>query len=308
MFLALGVGAYSAGVFHVMTHAFFKALLFLAAGSVIHSLGGEQDIRKMGGMNRLRITSITFLIGCIAISGVPPFSGFFSKDAILLAAFEHNKVLYGVALFGAALTAYYMFRLFVITFTGNFRGTEEQKSHIHESPATITIVLIILAILSVVGGIVGIPDVFMKGGDKFTEFLAPVIPLKTEAAVSSSTELLLMGLSTVVVVIAIVIAWARFRKSSFTASKGFGKLLENKWYVDELYDAIIVRPLYKLGEILNEALEKSGIDALVNGVGRAVQYGGRQLRWLQSGQVGSYVLLMVVSMVLFFVLQFFLRK
>ena len=308
MFLALGVGAYSAGVFHVMTHAFFKALLFLAAGSVIHALGGEQDIRKMGGLNQLKITSITFFIGCIAIAGVPPFSGFFSKDAILLAAFEHNKILYGVALFGAALTAYYMFRLFVITFTGDFRGTEEQRSHIHESPAAITIVLVILAILSVIGGFVGIPDVFMKGGDKFTEFLAPVIPLKAEATVSSSTEWSLMGLSTAVVVIAIVIAWIRFRKTSFTASKGLGKVLENKWYVDEFYNAIIVRPLNKLGEILNEALEKSGIDALVNGVGRAVQYGGRQLRWLQSGQVGSYVLLMVVSMVLFFVLQFFLRK
>lgn len=308
MFLALGVGAYSAGVFHVMTHAFFKALLFLAAGSVIHALGGEQDIRKMGGLNQLKITSITFLIGCIAISGVPPLSGFFSKDAILLAAFEHNKILYGVALFGAALTAYYMFRLFVITFTGNFRGTEEQKSHLHESPAPITIVLVILAILSVIGGIVGIPDVFMKGGDKLTEFLAPVIPLKTPTTVSSLTELSLIGLSTAVVVIAIVIAWIRFRKSNFTASKGFGKVLENKWYVDEFYNAIIVRPLYKLGEILNEGLEKSGIDALVNGVGRAVQYGGRQLRWLQSGQVGSYILLMVVSMVLFFVLQFFLRK
>jgi len=308
MFLALGVGAYSAGVFHVMTHAFFKALLFLAAGSVIHALGGEQDIRKMGGMNQLKITSVTFFIGCVAISGVPPFSGFFSKDAILLAAYEHNKILYGVALFGAALTAYYMFRLFVITFTGDFRGTEEQKNHIHESPPAITIVLVILAILSVIGGIVGIPDVFMKGGDKFTQFLAPVIPVKAEAAVSSSTELSLMALSTAVVLAAIVFAWFRFRRCSFPASRGIGKLLENKWYVDEIYNAIIVRPLYKLGEILDEALEKSGIDALVNGVGRAVQYGGRQLRWLQSGQVGSYVLLMVVSMVLFFVLQFFLRK
>ena len=308
MFLALGVGAYSAGVFHVMTHAFFKALLFLAAGSVIHALGGEQDIRKMGGLNQLKITSITFFIGCIAISGVPPFSGFFSKDAILLAAFEQNKILYGVALFGAALTAYYMFRLFVITFTGDFRGTEEQRSHIHESPAAITIVLVILAILSVIGGIVGIPDVFMKGGDKFTEFLAPIIPVKTKPAVSASTELSLMAISTIVVLAAIIFAWFRFRRSSFSASKGIGKVLENKWYVDELYNAIIVRPLNNLGEILNEALEKSGIDALVNGVGRAVQYGGRQLRWLQSGQVGSYVLLMVVSMVLFFVLQFFLRK
>jgi NADH-quinone oxidoreductase subunit L len=308
MFLALGVGAYSTGVFHVMTHAFFKALLFLAAGSVIHAMGGEQDIRKMGGLNKLKITSITFLIGCIAIAGVPPFSGFFSKDAILLAAFEHNKILYGVALFGAMLTAYYMFRLFVITFTGNFRGTEEQKNHLHEGPAPMTIVLIILAILSVIGGIVGIPDVLLKGGDKLTEFLAPVIPIKAGEIVSSTTELSLMALSTVLVLIAIAVAWFRFRNCSFPASKGIGKILENKWYVDELYDAIIVKPMNKLGEILNEALEKSGIDALVNGIGKAVQYGGRQLRWLQSGQVGSYVLLMVVSMVLFFVLQFFLRK
>jgi len=308
MFLALGVGAYSAGVFHVMTHAFFKALLFLAAGSVIHAMGGEQDIRKMGGLNKLKITSITFLIGCIAISGVPPFSGFFSKDAILLAAFEHNKVLYGVALFGAMLTAYYMFRLFIISFTGNFRGTDEQKTHLHESPATMTSVLIILAVLSVIGGIAGIPNVFVEGGDKLAEFLAPVIPVKAGEAVSSSTELLLMALSTVLVLIAIVFAWLRFRRYSFPPPKAIGKLFENKWYVDELYDTIIVKPLNKFGEILNEALEKSGIDALVNGIGKAVQYGGRQLRWLQSGQVGSYVLLMVVSMVLFFVLQFFLRK
>lgn len=308
MFLALGVGAYSAGVFHVMTHAFFKALLFLAAGSVIHAMGGEQDIRKMGGLNRLKITSISFFIGCIAISGVPPFSGFFSKDAILLATFEHNKILYAVALFGALLTAYYMFRLFVVAFTGNFRGTEEQEHHLHESPAPMTIVLVALAILSIIGGIVGIPDVFMKGGDKLTEFLSPVIPLRAGEPVPASTELSLMGLSTVLVLMAIALAWFRFRKYNFPAPKGLGKILENKWYVDEIYDTVIVRPLNKLGEILNEALEKSGIDALVNGVGKAVQYGGRQLRWLQSGQVGSYVLLMVVSMLLFFVLQFFLRK
>ena len=308
MFLALGVGAYSTGVFHVMTHAFFKALLFLAAGSVIHAVGGEQDIRKMGGLNKLKITSITFLIGCIAIAGVPPFSGFFSKDAILLAAFEHNKVLYAIALVGAMLTAYYMFRLFVVTFTGKFRGTEEQERHLHESPPAMTIVLVILAILSVIGGFIGIPGVIMKGADKLTEFLSPVIPVRVEEAVSSSTEFSLMALSTGLVVVAIIAAWLRFRKYEFKPSKGLGKVLENKWYVDEFYDAIIVKPLNKLGEILNEGLEKSGIDALVNGIGRAVQYGGRQLRWLQSGQVGSYVLLMVVSIVLFFVLQFFLRK
>ncbi|HEY2720922.1 MAG TPA: NADH-quinone oxidoreductase subunit L, partial [Chitinophagaceae bacterium] len=158
------------------------------------------------------------------------------------------------------------------------------------------------------GGFIGIPDVLIKGGDKFTEFLSPVIPIKTGEVVSSSTEFSLMAISTVLVLISIIVAWWRFKKYNFRSSKGLGKILENKWYVDEIYDSIIVKPLNKLGEVLNEALEKSGIDALVNGIGRAVQYGGRQLRWLQSGQVGSYVLLMVVSMVLFFVLQFFLRK
>jgi len=305
MFLALGVGAYSTGVFHVMTHAFFKALLFLAAGSVIHAMGGEQDIRNMGGLNRLKITSITFLIGCIAIAGIPPFSGFFSKDAILLAAFEHNKTLYVVALFGAMLTAYYMFRLFFLTFTGKFRGTEEQQHHLHESPPAMTIVLVILAILSIIGGFVGIPAVIMKGGDKLTEFLAPVIPVRMEEPVSSSTEFSLMALSTGFVVVAIIAAWFRFRKYEFKPSKGLARVLENKWYVDEFYDALIIRPLNKLGEVLNEGLEKSGIDALVNGIGKAVQYGGRQLRWLQSGQVGSYVLLMVVSIVLFLCFSFF---
>jgi NADH-quinone oxidoreductase subunit L len=309
MFLGLGVGAYSAGVFHVMTHAFFKALLFLGAGSVIHAMGGEQDIRKMGGLNKkLKITFITFLIGCIAISGVPPFSGFFSKDAILLATFEHNKIMYAVALFGAMLTAYYMFRLFILTFTGGFRGTDEQKNHLHESPPTMTIVLVILAILSVIGGLIGIPDVLVSGGDKFTEFLLPVIPLKPADGISHDVEIQLMGLSTIVVLIAIVIAWLQFRRPKFGEEKGIGKLFAEKWYVDELYDKIIVRPILWLGDIFDRELERSGIDALVNGVGKAVQYGSRQLRWLQSGQVGSYVLLMVISMVLFLVFQFFLRK
>jgi NADH-quinone oxidoreductase subunit L len=309
MFLALGVGAYSAGVFHVMTHAFFKALLFLAAGSVIHALGGEQDIRKMGGLSsKIKITYITFLIGCIAIAGIPPFSGFFSKDAILLSVYEHNKILYGIALFGAMLTAYYMFRLLFIAFTGSFRGSDEQKNHIHESPAAMTIPLIILAILSIIGGLVGIPEVFMNGGDKLTEFLSPVIPIQTGEVVSHSTEISLMALSTILVIGAILFAWFRFRNCTFPESKGIGKVLENKWYVDELYEKIIVGPLDKLATFFNSVFEGKVIDYIVNGVGRAVNYGSRQMRLLQSGQVGSYVLLMVLSMLLIFMLQFFLRK
>jgi NADH-quinone oxidoreductase subunit L len=309
MFLALGVGAYTAGVFHVMTHAFFKALLFLGAGSVIHAMGGEQDIRKMGGLKgKLKITYLTFLIGCIAISGIPPFSGFFSKDAILLSAFEHNKILYAIALFGALLTAFYMFRLLFLTFNGSFRGTEEQQHHLHESPAGMTIPLIILAILAFAGGFVGIPEIFMKGGDKLTAFLAPVIPVQQGEAVSSSTEMMLMVISTVLVLLVIIYAWFRFKKYQAVEEKGLGKFLENKWYVDELYEKIIVNPLNKLGAFLNKIIERSVIDALVNGVGKLVNYGSRQVRLLQSGQVGSYILLMVLSMLLIFVIQFFLRK
>ncbi len=211
MFLALGSGAYVAAVFHVMTHAFFKALLFLGSGSVIHAMSGQQDIRFMGGLkNKLPITYWTFLTGCLAIAGIVPFSGFFSKDSILLAAFEHNKFLYVIGLLTAGLTAFYMFRLLFITFFGSFRGTEEQRHHVHESPAAMTIPLIVLAILSFAGGFVNIPEVFTHGGERLTEFLAPVVP-NAEATVSHSTEWLLMGLTTVIAVVAILLAWSRYK-------------------------------------------------------------------------------------------------
>ncbi|MBO9681996.1 MAG: NADH-quinone oxidoreductase subunit L [Flavisolibacter sp.] len=308
MFLALGSGAYVAAVFHVMTHAFFKALLFLGSGSVIHAMSGQQDIRFMGGLkNKLPITYWTFLIGCLAIAGIIPFSGFFSKDSILLAAFEHNKFLYVVGLLTAGLTAFYMFRLLFITFFGAFRGTEEQRHHVHESPAAMTIPLVVLAVLSAIGGFINIPEVFTHGGEKLTEFLAPVVP-NAKATVSHSTEWLLMGLTTVIAVIAILIAWSRYKTYKEEQPSAFGNLLQNKWYVDELYDSVIVKPLNALGRFSNSVFEKSGIDGLVNGVGRLVNYASRQLRLLQSGQVGSYILLMVISMVIFFVLEFFLRK
>lgn len=309
MFLALGTGAYVAAVFHVMTHAFFKALLFLGSGSVIHAMGGEQDIRKMGGLSKkLGITFWTFVIGCVAIAGIPPFSGFFSKDSILLSAFVHNKVLYGVALFAAMLTAFYMFRLLFITFTGTFRGTDEQKSHLHESPALMTAPLIILAILSIIGGFVGVPEALIHGGDRIGAFLSPVIAISEVHHVSHSTEYALMALSTGLVIAMIIFAWTQYRNYQPKETTGFGKVLENKWYVDELYEKIFVKPLQQLAGFLKNVIEKSVIDGLVNGVGKAVNYGSRQLRLLQSGQVGGYVLMMVISMLLIFVLQFFLRK
>lgn len=314
MFLALGTGSYVAAVFHVMTHAFFKALLFLGSGSVIHAMGGEQDIRKMGGLSKyMKITNITFLIGCLAIAGIPGLSGFFSKDEILAGAFGKSPLLYGIGLFTALLTAFYMFRLYATTFRGSFRGTHDQEHHLHESPAAITIPLIVLAILSVVGGYVGVPEFIMHGAHSLNDFLNPIFaasePHLKAHEISHSTEWKLTGVSTALIVIVVIFAWTRFSKKPDTEeATGFGKVLANKWYVDEFYDAAIVRPLHKLGGFLDEMLERPVIDGLVNGVGRLVNYGSRQLRLLQSGQVGSYVLLMVLSMLVIFVVQFFLRK
>jgi NADH-quinone oxidoreductase subunit L len=314
MFLALGTGNYVAAVFHVMTHAFFKALLFLGSGSVIHAMGGEQDIRKMGGLSRyMKVTHITFLLGCLAIAGIPGFSGFFSKDEILAGSFARSPIFYAIALGTALLTAFYMFRLYATTFRGSFRGTHEQEHHLHESPAAITIPLIILAILSVIGGFIGIPEYMAHGAHRLGEFLSPVFAegnkYLTPHEVSHQTEWMLTAISSVLIIIVVVFAWRRFTaKPELEDATGAGKVLENKWYVDELYDKAVVRPLHWLGGAFNTVIEKGVIDGLVNGVGRLVNYSSRQLRLLQSGQVASYVLLMVLSMLVIFALQFFLRK
>jgi NADH-quinone oxidoreductase subunit L len=310
MFLAIGTGAYGAAVFHVMTHAFFKALLFLGSGSVIHAMSGEQDIRRMGGLKKvLPITYFTFLIGCIAIAGIPPFSGFFSKDAILLSAFLKSPILYGVALFTALLTAFYMFRMFFLTFGGTFRGTDEQKHHLHESPLAMTLPLMVLAVLSVIGGWVGIPELFLHGGERLIEFLSPVIPVVEGHAISHSTEYLLMGLSTGLVLSVIFFAWTRYRQyRSEESSAPFARLLENKWYVDELYQTAIVQPLHRFGGWLRSFFEPKIVDGLIQGVGRSIRYISQQIRLLQSGQTGNYALWMVISIVVILSIQFFVRK
>jgi len=301
MFLALGVGAYTSAVFHVMTHAFFKALLFLGSGSVIHAMGGEQDIRFMGGLKKkMPITNITFLIGCIAIAGIPGFSGFFSKDEILAAAFAKNPVYYYVGLAGALMTAFYMFRLYFFTFTGAFRGTHDQEHHLHESPAAMTIPLIILAILSVVGGYIGLPEVFSEH-NLLNEYLAPVVQNFNVHHLEPNTEWMLMGLSTTLIVIMIV--WAMMhtkKKTTFAENTGIAKVLEEKWYIDELYDTIIVKPLQGLSAFMNKYIERGGIDATVNGVGKLVNWGSSRMRLLQSGQVGTYIFAMVVGIVVLF--------
>jgi NADH-quinone oxidoreductase subunit L len=305
MFLGLGVGAYSGAVFHVITHAFFKALLFLAAGSVIHAMHHEQDIRKMGGLkSKLPITHLTFLIGCIAIAGVPPFSGFFSKDEILAAAYAKNPIYWFLGLIGAAMTAFYMFRLYATTFLGQFRGTEAQASHLHESPASMTIPLIILAVLSAVGGAMGVPEI-LGGHHWLGQHLSSIIGAEHALHLSHTTEWILMGSSVTIALLALLIAISKYSKQADGEPQtALGKFLYNKWLVDELYEKAIVQPLNRFAGFLKEVVEKNVIDGFVNGTGKIVQYGARQTRLIQSGQVGYYILFMVLSIVLLFLIWF----
>ena len=314
MFLGLGVGAYTGAVFHVMTHAFFKALLFLGAGSVIHAMHHEQDIRRMGGLSKkLPITHATFLIGCIAIAGIPPFSGFFSKDEILAFAYAKDPLYYYLGVAGAMMTAFYMFRLYATTFRGTFRGTEEQKHHLHESPAAMTIPLVVLAILAAVGGLIGIPESITPDAHKLEHFLEPIFAksneIKMAALPDHHTEKNLMYISVGLALIAITFAWFRYsKKPELNEPAGFGKVLADKWYIDELYNFAIVKPLQGLAKFMNSFFEKKVVDGIVNGVGRLVNYTSRQVRLLQSGLVGNYVLLMVLSMLALFVVKFFIKK
>jgi NADH-quinone oxidoreductase subunit L len=305
MFLGLGVGAYSGAVFHVITHAFFKALLFLAAGSVIHAMHHEQDIRKMGGLkSKLPITHLTFLIGCIAIAGVPPFSGFFSKDEILAAAYAKNPIYWFLGVIGAAMTAFYMFRLYATTFLGQFRGTEAQASHLHESPVSMTIPLIILAVLSAVGGAMGVPEI-LGGHHWLGQHLSSIIGAQEALHLSHTTEWILMGSSVTIALLALLIAVGKYSKQADGEPQtALGKFLYNKWMVDELYEKTIVQPLNRFAGFLKEVVEKNVIDGLVNGTGKLVQYGARQTRLMQSGLVGYYILFMVLSIVLLFLIWF----
>jgi NADH-quinone oxidoreductase subunit L len=316
MFLALGVMGYSTSLFHVLTHAFFKALMFLGAGSVIHAMSNEQDMRRMGGLRKaLPITFITFLVGCLAIAGIPPFSGFFSKDEILLHAYEHSKVLYAVGLFTAFLTAFYMFRLLFLTFFGEFRGTEEQKHHLHESPASMTLPLIILAILAAVGGFMNAPLVLGRG--YLADYLAPLFtysqrlnPTAFNAEVDHATEYMLIGLSVGAGVLGIILAYVQYvsrgvRPAEDDAQRSAPEnVVYHKYYIDELYNALFVRPTMWLSKAFYRYVEQGIIDPVVNGFGRATMGGGRLLRYVQTGSVETYLILMVVGIVVVLALNF----
>lgn len=302
MFVALGVGAYTTGVFHVMSHSFFKALLFLGAGSVIHAMGGEQDITKMGGLRKkIPITYWTFLIAVLAISGFPFTSGFISKDEILMAAYAHSQPLFWLTTFAAVLTALYMFRVFMLVFLGGFRGDETTEHHLHESPPAMTIPLLILAVLAAIGGFVQLPEIF-GGHDYFNEFLAPVVPAFKHVGESLAVqEYYLLGGTIAGLLIIFLLCKKWYSVKNFEGKySGMKNVLAHKWYIDELYEAIIVNPFNNFAGFLKSIVEKSGIDGIVNGVGRFIQYSSRQVRLIQSGMVGNYILIMVLSITVLF--------
>jgi NADH-quinone oxidoreductase subunit L len=316
MFLALGVGAYSTGVFHMATHAFFKALLFLGAGSVIHALHGEQDIRKMGGLKSvIPVTFYTFLIGVVAISGIPPFAGFFSKDEILTKAFEHNPLLWGGAVLVSLLTAFYMFRLLFLTFFSSPRATADVLAKAHESPSVMTIPLIILAVLSVTAGFIGMPAVF-HAPHVLGEFLAPVfgpsLAIQQQHVIDHSTEYILMGIILSATVVVITAAYGRYVGKnhvpvSDTAEKNaVHTLVLRKYFVDEIYNNVIVKGLYGLSSFFERIVENLGIDKLVNGVGVVVTSGSKTIRLFQSGSIGFYIFLMVLGTISILILSILL--
>lgn len=298
MFLALGLGAYEIAVFHVITHAFFKACLFLGSGSVIHGLHGEQDMRKMGGLKKaMPITFWTMLIASLAISGIFPLAGFWSKDEILMTAFHENKVLWVIGSIASIMTAFYMFRLIYLTFFNSFRGTEEQKHHLHESPSLITLPLIILAILSFFGGIISLP-----GHSWLNHYLAPLFSKGAhEAHTLGSTEYMLMAVATIGAIVGIAIAYKKYLKDNAIPSEdseitGLSKVLYNKYYVDEAYDVIFVKPVNVLSSFFRDSVETT-LSALVFGLGKVMNEIALQGKKVHNGSVGLYLFAFIIGVV-----------
>jgi NADH-quinone oxidoreductase subunit L len=294
MFLGVGSGAYASGIFHVMTHAFFKGLLFLCAGSVIHGLGGEQDMNKMGGLRKkLPITFATMFIGTLAIAAIFPFSGYFSKDLILDSAYESGHFwLWLIGVITAGLTSFYMFRLIFMTFFGMSRVDSDKEHHIHESPAVMAIPLIVLAILATVGGWVNLPDGYLWG-DAFVRFLAPVVGNFKPAIEASSFDLSMIASGASI--IGVVLAWVLYIKlpgipflMAWRLKPAYDLLL-NKYYIDELYNFIVTRPLFWVSNnVLNRAIDSFVIDGAAEGAGLAVQTGGQVARRAETGNVQHY--------------------
>jgi len=305
MFVAAGVGAYGAAIFHLMTHAFFKALLFLGSGAVIHALHGEQDINKMGGLaKKLPITHITFLFACIAISGVPLFSGFFSKDEILWSAFASSvgpgylhTLSWVVAVITAGITGFYMFRLYFLTFWGKYRGEAKVLEHLHKPGLTMVVPLSVLAILSLIGGYVGVPAV-LGGGAHFEHWLAPVVGhlgIRFEEHAAHTWEWITMTISVVVAFSGIGLAYVMYMKRTELPGQireriaGLHRWVENKYYVDEAYDKAIVRPLWNVSVVIYKVIDRVLIDTLlISGYAMIARFGGMVVRQFQNGNLQRY--------------------
>jgi NADH-quinone oxidoreductase subunit L len=320
MFIALGLGAYTTAMFHVMTHAFFKALLFLGAGSVIHAMSNEQDMRFMGGLKKyIPLTHATFLIGTLAISGFPLLSGMISKDEILVAAYAKNPVYWVILFILAAVTATYMFRLYYLTFHGEFRGTEEQKHHLHESPANMTLPLIVLAILSVVGGLINLPHFIGHGHyAKLMEWLKPVLTEEsfnqmetTLSAVPFGTEMILLGAT----VLMFFCVWFLVKNTYVNKKKqalpeeqytGWEKLSARKLYIDELYNALIVKTVEGLGRG-GKMFDNGILDRFVDFVGDCAEDSGKAMKRVQNGNVENYILIMSLAVGIILIVNFLLQ-
>lgn len=313
MFIALGAEAYTAAMFHLMTHAFFKALLFLGAGSVIHAMSGEQDMRFMGGLkSKIPVTYWTFLIGTLAIAGIPPLSGMVSKDEILTALWAKSPIIWGLTLFSAALTGVYMFRLLFLTFFGKFRGTEEQKHHLHESPISMTLPLVVLAILSVVGGFLNLPHFLGEGNSqKLAHWLHTIyVPGIAHPEVEFGTEMILLAFTIIMVIVIFFVLrniYITKKKMALPEEeyKGLERLSAKKLFVDELYNATVVKPVEGLGhgtrmfdKLLNKFFDYIGFGAVDS---------GRTFKKFQNGNVENYVLIMSLAIGLILIVNFILQ-
>ena len=314
MFVALGVGAYTTAMFHLMTHAFFKALLFLGSGSVIHAMSGEQDMRFMGGLKKkIPITHITFLIGTLAISGFPFLSGMISKDEILTNVYGKNPILWVVLFIVATMTAIYMFRAYYLTFHGEFRGTEEQKHHLHESPANMTIPLIVLAVLSVLGGFINLPHFIGHGHyAKLAEWLKSIYVYDVELPeVPFGTEMILLGLTVLMVFVVWFVVkniYVNKKKMALPDEKytGWERLSNKKLFLDEIYNATFVKMTEGLG-IGGNMFDKGILNKFVEFIGIGAEDSGRAAKKLQNGNVENYVLIMSLAIGIILIVNFLLQ-
>ena len=313
MFIALGVEAYTSAMFHLMTHAFFKALLFLGAGSVIHAMSGEQDMRFMGGLkSKIPVTYWTFLIGTLAIAGIPPLSGMISKDEILVALWAKSPIIWGLTLFSAALTGIYMFRLLFLTFFGNFRGKKEQKHHLHESPISMTLPLVVLAVLSVVGGFINLPH-FIGHGEyqNLAHWLEPLYVYGAKhAEVPFNIEMILLAITLVMVAAVFFIVRNIYVTKNKMAQpeenyKGWERLSAKKLLIDELYNATVVKPVEGLGK--GTRMFDKLMDRFFNFVGFGAVDSGRAFKKFQNGNVENYVLIMSLAIGLILIVNFLLQ-